>query len=152
MDALTPTALIVAVMLLAYLLLRLRPKKVVSGPPVRIDGSGRFSQRLVGTAKYQHALETLAGGHTKEGVEAECLAQVVPERARWFGPRVVRVEIRGQIVGYLSRGDAERFHKRMVHAGLAGRTVICKALIIGGWDRGQQDHGSFGVKLDLASG
>jgi hypothetical protein len=117
---------------------------------VRIDGPGTYSQTVIGTSRHQSALETLAGGRTKRGVKLECLAQVFPEPARWFSPRTARVEIKGQIVGYLSRRDAERFHKRMADAGLAERTLVCNALVVGGREEGREKIGTFSVKLDMA--
>jgi hypothetical protein len=37
----------------------------------------------------------------------------------------------------------------MSEAGAAGVPAIVQALVVGGWDRGGDDTGHFGVKLDL---
>jgi hypothetical protein len=149
LETFYPLLLIAAVAFLAYRLFRARPRKIASGPPVRIDGPGTYSQVVIGTARHQPALETLAGGRRRQGVRLECLAEVVPEGGGWFSPGSARVEIRGQIVGCLSRRDAERFHKRMAAAGLAGRALVCNALVTGGGER-SESQGGFSVRLDMA--
>jgi hypothetical protein len=61
----------------------------------------------------------------------------------------VRVEIRGCIVGHLSRENAREYRRQLKKAGHPALTASCKALIVGGWDRGGGDRGHFGVRLDL---
>jgi hypothetical protein len=99
---------------------------------------------IVGESHYQDVLEKLAGGRTEEGVAVEYDARLVPERKNPYDPNAVRVDIKGQTVGYLSREDAKLYRKA---AGT--KENVAPTLIVGGWDRGKKDRGHFGVKLAL---
>ena len=70
--------------------------------------------------------------------------------SRCCDPKAVRIEIEGETVGYLSRENARDYRdalRRAGHPRLARAT--CKANIRGGWDRGPDDRGHFGVWLDI---
>jgi HIRAN domain len=99
---------------------------------------------IVGESHYQNELEELCGGRTKEGVEHECEAALVPENNNKYDKNAVRVEIQFKKVGHLSREHAVEYRRSL------GDTVaICDAVIVGGWNRGQKNQGHFGVKLDI---
>jgi hypothetical protein len=58
--------------------------------------------------------------------------------------------INGRAVGWIPDDRSAEFREALSLLNPAGRPVTCKAKIIGGWDRGKQDRGYFGVKLSLA--
>ncbi|MEN6543043.1 HIRAN domain-containing protein [Parvibaculum sp.] len=119
-----------------------------SGPvavnAIELLGDGSFSFEIVGEAFYQAAIELIAGGRTEEGVEVETPALLVPEPTNPHDHNAVAVQIFGHTVGYLSRPNAARY--RAAHGLIP---ASCTALIVGGWDRGPEDQGHFGVKLDI---
>ncbi|NBD12355.1 hypothetical protein [Corallococcus silvisoli] len=61
----------------------------------------------------------------------------------------VAVHVEGRLVGYLSREDALLFKGLLDDMAPCGEVATCAALIVGGWDRGSQGTGSFGVQLNL---
>jgi hypothetical protein len=121
------------------------------GPEVaatRYDG--QFRVDAVGESRYQDALEAIAGGHTEEGAHLETVAVLMPEPSNRYDRNAVQVLIGGRVVGYLSRENAEVLQPRILE--MARRTrkaVACRALVVGGWDRGGGDRGHFGVRLYL---
>ncbi len=99
---------------------------------------------IVGESHYQDALEELAGGRTEDGVELEVEVSMVPESDNKYDPNAVGVEIDGELVGYLSRASAKKYRAAFG----AAATEEWPARIVGGWDRGEGDRGSFGVRLE----
>jgi hypothetical protein len=110
---------------------------------VRLE-SGHFEFDMVGESFYQNNLEEICGGKTEESAEFECEAVLIPESDSPYDKNAVRVEIEFKQVGHLSRQHAEEYRKI-----LGDRVSICDAVIVGGWDRGSDDQGHFGVKLDI---
>jgi hypothetical protein len=51
----------------------------------------------------------------------------------------------------MSKADAKMYRAYMRSNDWSGLTAICKAKIMGGWDRGRGDTGNYGVTLDLPS-
>jgi len=103
--------------------------------------------QIVGESHYQAAIRALAEAHADRGPldhGAECAvrAMLVPETDNPYDANAVRVEIDGRQVGHLSRADAARYRSLV---GL-GRAPV-GALIVGGWDRGREDRGFYGVRL-----
>lgn len=123
-----------------------------SRDPVQLElpGPGTFPLAIVGESHYQQQLEAVCGGRTEDGVDYRCSALLVLDDANRYDPNAVRVEIDGQHVGHLSRDDAQAYREYLdLHAN--GPTVgVCRAKVTGGWDRGPDDRGHFGVKLDFA--
>lgn len=107
-----------------------------------ISDDGAFGQHVVGESRYQHILEEICGGRTAEGADFLTTATLVPEPDNPYDANAVRVDVDGVAVGYLDRPTAKRYHE--THSG----SVICPAVVRGGWDRGEDDRGSFGVWLD----
>jgi hypothetical protein len=58
------------------------------------------------------------------------------------------VSVDGRTVAHLSRNWAAKFKDALLSSGYA--RASCNALIVGGWDRGEDDRGHFGIKLDIA--
>lgn len=73
--------------------------------------------------------------------ELEAVAELVALFAR------VVVLIDGAEVGSLSREDARRLAPAIREARREHGAATCRALIRGGWDRGGEDVGMFGVVL-----
>jgi hypothetical protein len=117
--------------------------KAASTPRDKAKPKPRRFVEIRGESHYQEALSTIAGGKTPDGHLMPVAARVIPEDGNPADPMAVRVEVRGQTVGYLSRYQARQFRKRSSIA------VDCSAKIVGGWDRGRGDTGHFGIELDL---
>lgn len=97
-----------------------------------------FPVDVMGEARYQHVLEKICGGRTPDGVDLVLPARCVPDEADG-----VRVEIHGAPVGSLT-SDAAWVYRMTIHG-----ASECRARIRGGWDRGLNDLGHFGMRLDL---
>lgn len=111
---------------------------------------------VVGEASYRPALDLLAGGRTPDGAtNADHTALLLPEPSNEHDPNAVRVFLitgsdgDASLVGYLSREDAVAYRPVIDHLAADGRLAVCRASIAGGWDRGQEDRGSFRVQLSL---
>jgi hypothetical protein len=107
---------------------------------------------VVGESNYQAALLEAADGRTTVGpAVSERTAFLMPEPNNPHDSNAVRVfMIPGGLVGYLSKGDAVDYRDVIDRVALIGQVVACEAEITGGWDRGPDDMGSFGVRLRLA--
>ena len=116
---------------------------------VEIDGAGDFEMDIVGESYYQDALNKITGGKTKGGHRMEVHAILLHNDENPHDNKAIAVTIEGELVGHLDRFLARYFRKRMIEAGFEGHPAVCKALIVGGWDRGGGDEGHYGVKLDL---
>lgn len=124
-----------------------RPAK---GKPLDLVGSGEFSCEIVGESNYQSALNNICGGKTEQGHEIDVPAQLQLDNTNAYDPLAVKVCIRGQKVGHLSRVAARHFratHHAAIDAGVDA--FNCMARITGGWDR-PDSEGSYGVRLDIA--
>lgn len=109
--------------------------------------AGSFPTQVVGESHYQKAIMAQCGGHTREGVEHECIATVRPDPSNAFDPNAVEVLIGGRRVGFLSREEAPRMKEALSALGLSSAT--CDARITGGWRTNQYDEGHFGVRLAI---
>jgi hypothetical protein len=115
--------------------------------PVTVAGTRRTE--VTGESFYQDDLLELAGGRRSYGgVELEAVAELVPglDTDR---PRSVVVLIGDRVVGHLLPDDAERLMPLIAEARVVEGHATCRALIRGGWDRGRDDVGRFGVTLLL---
>jgi hypothetical protein len=115
----------------------------------QLTPTGSYELNVVGEASYQSNIERIAGGRTSEGVRSHCEATLVPEDGNTHDPMAVRVDIQGKTVGYLSRPNAREYRAEIKRLGFPNGIFSCKALIVGGWERGTHDRGHFGVKLDV---
>ena len=114
-----------------------------------LESDDSFPLICVGESHYQAALEAICGPRSKDGEDLEVTALIALEDTNPYDPEAVRIEVGGRTVGYLSRPDA-RAYRRTLEAARLSETLICRGRIRGGWDRGEQDRGSFGIFLDLA--
>lgn len=102
----------------------------------------RFSVQIVGESHYQNHLTILCGERSREGVNMVLRADVLPDSSNKFDHEAVRIDIDGLTVGYLARDAAPQWRRQF-----GSNPVQCDALIRGGWYRGPQDEGMFGVRL-----
>ncbi len=123
------------------------------GPPGAIAAvtlPGSVDVEVVGESAHQDDLLALTGGRRRfGGVEVSTVARLVPDPGNAVDPEAVAVFIEGRPVGWLRRDDARRYHARIDALREAGEAATCVALIRGGWDRGGDDLGRFGVVLRL---
>ena len=131
------------------LLDRLFGRSSEAKPIAKLPGPGTFSTDIVGESNYQSALEAICRGRTDESQEKIVEAVLVHEDNNPYDDKAIRVDIQGKTVGYLSRENARQYRERLEEADYKGTTATCSAKIVGGWDRGPEDKGHFGVKLDL---
>jgi len=97
---------------------------------------------VVGESHYQRELEEISGGRTEDGVDLSVNAELVPQDDNPHDQNAVAVQVNGKIVGFLPREQAAAYRS-------AGRgREKHGARIVGGWNRGKEDRGSFGVRLD----
>lgn len=118
------------------------------------NGPGLFGIDVVGESHYQNNLRTVGGekGETSKRVSVE--ATLVLDDDNKFDKNAVAVFIDGLQVGHLDRETAKSFREQLRKVGPGRRITAarCPAIIVGGWYRGEEDEGSYGVKLDLPLG
>lgn len=87
--------------------------------------------QIVGESHYQSALAKLAGKPEKfEKIKK--YAAIIPDDKNPHDNKAVRIEIDDQTVGYLSKGEARSFRRRLGSKNLTGKTTSCDCLIRGG--------------------
>jgi hypothetical protein len=125
-----------------------------SGPPPPQAGIPKDTQvddrwrnvKVVGESNYQTALWAATGVENRgQRVGVECIAELVPEPDNPHDPRAIMVRVDGQCVGYLSRGVARRYGKRVREMRAAGQPTICDAFI-GGLVEGDENP-NLGITL-----
>ena len=114
-----------------------------------LSGPGDYFIQVVGESSYQDALERICGGRTEDGANEFVDAFLILEDTNPNDRNAVRVDIGGMTVGYLTPHFAIQYRHRLVEAGYPRLVGSCRAHIRGGWQRGDQDRGHFGVWLDL---
>jgi hypothetical protein len=116
-------------------------------PNIKGDGTS-FACEIAGTSHYQGILEQIVGGRRDTSIYCRAIAILMPEPDNPHDPGAIAVRIDGETIGHIKRTDTDRFHKSFENFGVSG-DVQCKAMIVGGWDHGGGDVGSFGVRLDI---
>jgi hypothetical protein len=127
-------------------------QQAIVGEPSIVDAqsdNGAYAFEIVGESFYQQELERIVGSRSEASADFDTEALLVYEPDNPADPSAIRVDIGGMTVGHLSRDDAQEHRRRMESNGLAGATVRTEAKIVGGWDRGADEVGFFGVKLDM---
>lgn len=114
-----------------------------------IDGPGDFAIDAVGESKYKRNIGSIEGRQTEEGHEKIVDAMLVLEDSNPYDNQAVQVQIRGKVCGYLSRDEARQYRAALKRAGHPKLNAKVKAMIVGGWDRGDGDTGHFGIRIDL---
>jgi len=118
-----------------------------------IVGPGYFAVNVAGESFYPESFTALCGPRMEDGVNIETRAQLDLQDDNPHDKHAVRVSIQGHPVGYLSREHARAFRRTVRYGELSMyETFECAAVICGGWDRGKDGAGHFGVRLDLNLG
>jgi hypothetical protein len=103
---------------------------------------------VVGESYYQDALEAVAGGRNPFGTRIRLLTVILArESDNPYDANAVRVEAGGATLAHLSRDDAPRFHALLDRLAHKGVPATCRAVLTGGWDRGNGDRGTIGIKI-----
>jgi hypothetical protein len=102
--------------------------------------------KVVGESHYQDALWAATGlENTGQRVGMECIAELIPEPDNPHDPRAIMVVVSGRCVGYLSRGVARLYGKRIREMRSGGQPTICDAFI-GGLVEGDENP-NLGITL-----
>lgn len=110
---------------------------------------GKFGVEVVGEQNYQQAIAACVGAPNARGYAHTLDVTLVLEDNNKFDDKAVMVTAQNRLIGYLSREDARKHRRKLTSLGKAAATVVCRAIVTGGWDRGGSDKGPYGVKLDL---
>ncbi|MGD9980236.1 MAG: HIRAN domain-containing protein [Hyphomonadaceae bacterium] len=116
---------------------------------IRIDGPGTFAVDVVGVSRRQDTLAAIVERHRRSGRTVTVDAMLVLEDSNPHDANAVRVEIDGELIGYLSRDNARRFRADLAAAGQPRASVRCKARIVGGFETASGERAHLGVRLDL---
>ena len=109
-------------------------------------GDGKFRYDIVGESYHQDNIARIVGGKTEKGWHFPCHAVLLPDRLNRSDRNAVAVAVDGIEAGYIRAVDCVEFEKAL--AAIGASAAECEARIVGGWSRGPDDEGSFGVKLD----
>jgi hypothetical protein len=132
---------------------RARPRARLSGHagrglPVTIHGAHEVE--VVGESHHQDELLAITGGRRRYGgVDVGVVAELVPEPDNRFDPEAIVVQIDDRAVGYVRREDVEWMRPLIDESLDMHGLATCEATIRGGWDRGRDEVGWFGVTLLL---
>ena len=91
----------------------------------------------------------MAGGKSDDSANLIVLATLRLENDNPHDRNAVKVKIGRFTVGYLDRTNAVQYRQQLRDSGLTSYRAHCRAKIVGGWYRGPDDEGYYGVKLDL---
>lgn len=122
-------------------------KPAVELPVIQLPASKGFPLDVVGESNYQATIERICGPRTEAGENRVVTASLVLEDTNPHDPNAVRVEISGQRVGYLSRELAPVYRAWLAANGHGQVVGQCQAKIKGGWQRGDDDIGHYGIYL-----
>jgi len=114
--------------------------------------AGGFYVDVVGESYNQTTLTIAARGKSPDGAyKPDHLALLMPEPFNPYDPNAVRVFLSMGQVGHLSRADAVAYRPSIDFLASRGEVLAARAALTGGWDRGSNDSGSFGVRLYMGS-
>lgn len=119
------------------LLFRRKPAEFVKGRGWTVE--------VVGELQYHHSL--LKQYRRAGGIEhdVKTVAVLVPDNANSFDRHAIKIEIGGDLVGYLTRERAAEYRRAVGNVRGA-----CSAKIVGGYEMEDGTRARFGVKLNLA--
>nr|WP_315186825.1 hypothetical protein [uncultured Albidiferax sp.] len=98
-------------------------------PIYRWPALGLFQLGAADSSRYQAALKLVADGTPISPAGTQVLAYLHTGGTDAEIWKPVEIRIHGARVGFLSSGDGSRFQRRLAHAGHAGETTCCNALI-----------------------
>jgi hypothetical protein len=115
------------------------------GPRRPITLHGDAPVEVVGESFHQDELLRITGGHRRfGGVDVDTVVDLVP-----LEEDGIEVRVGGDAVGYLHSPYAERLLEMISESVDLNGFASCRASIRGGWDRGGENVGMFGVTLWL---
>ncbi len=123
------------------------------GPQHRTQGAsdvlcwpslGRFDFEVVESAQCQSVLRRLHDHGT-----VRCTVTLHPGGSGQDTGAPVEVRVQDQRVGFLSDGDATRFHRRLAYEGQPGQVSQCDARISEDDERRRGDRRHYRIALDL---
>lgn len=121
-----------------------------AGEPRQVTLEGEVEVEVVGESFHQDALLALSGGRRSfGGVDLDAVALLELDLEDPVETFVVHVAVDGACVGRLRLEDAAAYRNAIETTLAAHGTATCRARIRGGWDRGGEDVGAFGVVLFL---
>ena len=106
---------------------------------------------IVGEAIYQAALDAICGGKCEDGHQLSCVAQLCFQEDNPHDRNAIVVLISGTVVGYIPRDLALGMRSSILKLNPDERPVTCDARVVGGWLRGDDDEGHYGVRLSLSN-
>lgn len=118
---------------------------------VHLQADGSYEMQISGEEGCQAALEELGGPRQPGGVRQFEVARLVLDHTRAYhtNRNVVRVEIRGHLVGYLSLDATIQYRRYLAAKGLPYAHGTCPAMIWGGWLDPDGSQGPYYVSLDM---
>ncbi len=123
---------------------------------VELPGDGGFKLQVVGESHYQDALEKICGPRDTAvddgyglGVFVDVPARLVLDDSNPYDQNAVRVEVRDQHVGFLSRGDAKAYRQFLQQQGNPTAVGVCPAQIRGGFPMREGGRAPYGISLDF---
>ena len=116
---------------------------------IDLHGPGTFAVDVVGVSRRQSVLAAIVDRQSRRGRTVTIDAVLILEGSNPHDANAVRIEIEGELIGYLSRDNARRYRADLAAAGQPHATVRCKARIVGGFETESGERAHFGVRLDL---
>ncbi len=116
---------------------------------IDLHGPGTFAVDVVGVSRRQSVLAAIVDRQSRRGRTVTLDAVLILEDSNPRDANAVRIEIEGELIGYLSRDNARRYRADLAAAGQPRVTVCCKARIVGGFETESGERAHFGVRLDL---
>jgi hypothetical protein len=125
------------------------PRTFTARTEGNIRGDGSFDFEVVGESHYQANLERIAGPRKKDGKQLLTTATLLLDDDNPHDKNAVKVYIDSLPVGHLPRDVARTWRARLRKSGGPVGNYTCAAMIVGGWKKGRDDEGSYGVRLDI---
>jgi len=119
--------------------------------PIMLARGRGFTLDVVGESNYQPALDRICGGKCEDGHRREVTAQLCFVEDNEWDENAVGVFINKQLVGFVPRDQAAKVREGILAINQDDRPVLCRGKIVGGWNRGHGDEGSYGVKLSIGT-
>ena len=116
---------------------------------IDLHGPGTFAVDVVGVSRRQSVLAAIVDRQSRRGRTVTLDAVLILEDSNPRDANAVRIEIEGELIGYLSRDNARRYRADLAAAGQPRATVRCKARIVGGFETESGERAHFGVRVDL---
>jgi hypothetical protein len=119
-------------------------QEVAENYEVDLDEGTLVEIEVVGESFYQGALERIAGPKSMTGKEYKVGTTLRCEPSNPHDKNAIRVEVMGQLVGYVGRTDAIRYSPALAQH--CGGAFEAPGLIVGGW-RNPGSEGHYGIRV-----